>query len=64
MGLPVARLGYAVGTLFDVLIYGTIQTLIMFQGSLSSWWTKIAIGLLLLVFCLLQRVFARKVKRA
>ena len=56
--------GYVVGTLFGVLIYGTIQTLIMFQGSLSSWWTKIVIGLLLLVFCLLQRVFVRKVKRA
>jgi simple sugar transport system permease protein len=56
--------GYVVGTLFGVLIYGTIQTLIMFQGSLSSWWTKIVIGLLLLVFCLLQRVFARKVKGA
>jgi ribose/xylose/arabinose/galactoside ABC-type transport system permease subunit len=56
--------GYVVGTLFGVLIYGTIQTLIMFQGSLSSWWTKIAIGLLLLAFCLLQRAFARKAKRA
>jgi simple sugar transport system permease protein len=51
--------GYVVGTLFGVLIYGTIQTLIMFQGSLSSWWTKIVIGLLLLAFCLLQRAFAR-----
>jgi simple sugar transport system permease protein len=51
--------GYIVGTLFGVLIYGTIQTLIMFQGSLSSWWTKIVIGLLLLAFCLLQRAFAR-----
>jgi simple sugar transport system permease protein len=51
--------GYMVGTLFGVLIYGTIQTLISFQGSLSSWWTKIVIGLLLLAFCLLQRAFAR-----
>ncbi len=49
--------GWIIGTLFGVLIYGTIQTLIMFQGSLSSWWTKIVIGMLLLVFCLLQRVF-------
>ncbi len=51
--------GYIIGTLFGVLIYGTIQTLIMFDGTLSSWWTKIVIGLLLLAFCLLQRVFAR-----
>jgi galactofuranose transport system permease protein len=51
--------GSVVGTLFGVLIYGTIQTMVVFQGTLSSWWTKIVIGLLLLVFCLLQRVFAR-----
>ena len=51
--------GYVVGTLFGVLIYGTIQTLITFDGDLSSWWTKIFIGLLLLAFCLLQRLFAR-----
>jgi simple sugar transport system permease protein len=51
--------GYVVGTLFGVLIYGTIQTIISFQGDLSSWWTKIVIGLLLLAFCLLQRAFAR-----
>jgi galactofuranose transport system permease protein len=51
--------GYVVGTLFGVLIYGTIQTIITFQGDLSSWWTKIVIGLLLLAFCLLQQVFIR-----
>jgi hypothetical protein len=51
--------GYVVGTLFGVLIYGTIQTIISFHGELSSWWTKIVIGLLLLAFCLLQQVFAR-----
>ena len=56
--------GYVIGTMFGVLIYGTIQTLIMFDGTLSSWWTKIVIGLLLLVFCLLQRVFERRAKRA
>jgi simple sugar transport system permease protein len=56
--------GTIIGTLFGVLIYGTIQTLIMFQGSLSSWWTKIVIGLLLLVFCLLQRLFERRARRA
>jgi simple sugar transport system permease protein len=55
--------GSVVGTLFGVLIYGTIQTLIMFQGSLSSWWTKIVIGLLLLAFCLLQRAFERRGRR-
>ncbi len=49
--------GYVAGTLFGVLILGMIQTLIAFDGSLSSWWTRIVIGALLLVFCLLQRGF-------
>ena len=49
--------GYVAGTLFGVLTLGIIQTLIMFDGSLSSWWTRIVIGALLFVFCVLQRVF-------
>jgi ribose/xylose/arabinose/galactoside ABC-type transport system permease subunit len=49
--------GYVFGTLFGVLMLGMIQTLIMFDGTLSSWWTKIAIGVLLFAFCLLQRLF-------
>ena len=49
--------GYVFGTLFGVLILGSIQTLIAFDGSLSSWWTRIVIGALLFTFCLLQRAF-------
>ena len=49
--------GYVIGTLFGVLILGIVQTLIAFDGSLSSWWTRIVIGALLFVFCLLQRAF-------
>jgi simple sugar transport system permease protein len=49
--------GYVIGTLFGVLILGIIQTLIVFEGTLSSWWTRIAVGALLFVFCLLQRLF-------
>ena len=52
--------GYVFGTLFGVLMLGIIQTLITFDGSLSSWWTRIVIGVLLFVFCLLQRVFEAK----
>ena len=52
--------GYVAGTLIGVLIFGIIQTAIMFQGTLSSWWTKIAIGLLLLFFILLQKVIQTK----
>jgi galactofuranose transport system permease protein len=48
--------GYVVGTLFGVLILGVIQTLIVFEGTLSSWWTRIAVGALLFLFCLLQRL--------
>ncbi len=46
--------GYIEGTLIGVLILGLIQTFINFQGTLSSWWTKIVIGILLFVFILLQ----------
>ena len=54
--------GYVLGTLFGVLILGLIQTLISFQGTLNSWWTKIFVGFLLLAFILLQRVFASVAK--
>lgn len=47
--------GFMAGTLLGVLIMGVIQTFIMFEGTLSSWWTRIAIGVLLLLFILLQR---------
>jgi len=56
--------GYVFGTLFGVLMLGIIQTLIMFDGTLSSWWTRIVIGALLFAFCLLQRVFERGRKRS
>lgn len=49
--------GYVIGTMFGVLILGTFQTLIMFQGTLSAWWTRIVYGVLVLIFCLFQRVF-------
>jgi ribose/xylose/arabinose/galactoside ABC-type transport system permease subunit len=53
--------GYLVGTVLGVLVLGVIQTIITFDGTLSSWWTKIVIGALLFVFILLQRVIgARK----
>jgi len=48
-------IGYVSGTLLGVLIFGLIQTLITFQGNLSSWWTRIVIGALLLAFILLQK---------
>ncbi|WP_444813266.1 galactofuranose ABC transporter, permease protein YjfF [Variovorax saccharolyticus] len=52
--------GYVVGSLFGVLMLGIIQTLISFDGTLSSWWTRIVVGVLLFVFCLLQRLFTAR----
>jgi simple sugar transport system permease protein len=49
--------GSVLGTLLGVLVYGTIQVLIVFQGTLNSWWTRIAIGFLVFAFCLMQRIF-------
>ena len=48
------------GTLLGVLIFGIIQTAITFQGDLSSWWARIVLGLLLLVFILLQTLVQPK----
>jgi simple sugar transport system permease protein len=52
--------GLVVGSLLGVLVLGLIQTFISFEGTLSSWWTKIVIGLLLLVFVVLQRFLVRR----
>jgi galactofuranose transport system permease protein len=55
--------GSIMGTLFGVFVYGTIQILIVFQGTLNSWWTRIAIGFLVFAFCLMQRLFeTRKIR--
>ena len=48
--------GSVTGTVLGVLILGIIQTLITFQGDLSSWWTRIVVGALVLLFVGLQRV--------
>jgi ribose/xylose/arabinose/galactoside ABC-type transport system permease subunit len=57
--------GFVAGTLIGVLIQGLIQTYITFDGTLSSWWTKIAIGLLLFAFILMQKgiLLASKIER-
>jgi galactofuranose transport system permease protein len=48
--------GFMAGTAMGVLILGLIQTLITFQGNLNTWWTRIVVGILVLVFILLQNV--------
>jgi ribose/xylose/arabinose/galactoside ABC-type transport system permease subunit len=51
--------GLVVGSVLGVLVLGLIQTFISFEGTLSSWWTRIVIGALLLVFVVLQRFLVR-----
>ncbi|WP_342782406.1 galactofuranose ABC transporter, permease protein YjfF [Vallicoccus soli] len=51
--------GFVVGSMLGVLVFGTILTLINFDGTLSSWWTRIVIGALLLAFIVMQRAFLR-----
>jgi simple sugar transport system permease protein len=55
--------GYVVGTLVGVLIFGIIQAGITFEN-LNSWWTRVAVGLLLLAFILLQKLLARPARRS
>jgi simple sugar transport system permease protein len=52
--------GLVLGSALGVLVLGLIQSFISFDGTLSSWWTKITIGVLLLVFVLIQRIFTRR----
>jgi simple sugar transport system permease protein len=52
--------GYVFGTLFGVLVLAVTQVLIQFTGSLSSWWTKIVIGVLTLIFIGVQTVLANR----
>jgi simple sugar transport system permease protein len=47
--------GYMFGSLIGVLVYGTIKTIISFKGAEQAW-TEITIGLLLLVFIVVQQV--------
>ena len=50
--------GNVIGTLFGVLIKGTIDTLVHTNGKLLSSWSSIAISALLCFFIVLQAVFA------
>ena len=48
--------GFVLGTFVGVMLLGLVQTYIIFDGTLSSWWTKIVIGVLLFLFIVLQRI--------
>ena len=51
--------GYVFGSLFGVLVLGLIQTLIIFDGRINSWWTRIIVGLLVLVFIFMQNMITK-----
>jgi simple sugar transport system permease protein len=55
--------GYVYGSIFGVLTLGIIQSLIMFNGRINSWWTKIMVGILLLAFIGLQSLVVAMGKR-
>lgn len=51
--------GSVIGSFAGVLILGLIQTIISFQGNLSSWWARIVAAGLMLLFLLLHRALGR-----
>ena len=55
--------GNPIGTLFGVMINGTISSLITTQGTLSSWWVRIALSALLCMFIVLQSIISSKKKK-
>lgn len=55
--------GNPIGTLFGVLIKGTISSLITTQGTLSSWWVRISLSVLLLFFIVLQSILTSRKRK-
>ncbi len=49
--------GNVIGTLFGVLIHGSIVSILQFNGTLSSWWTRMSVGVLTLVFIGIQSLY-------
>jgi simple sugar transport system permease protein len=56
--------GNVIGTLFGALINGTIISILQFNGTLSSWWTRIGVGLLTLIFIGIQSLFYMRKKHS
>jgi simple sugar transport system permease protein len=55
-------IGNVIGTAFGVLIHSTIVSILQFNGTLSSWWTRIGVGALTLLFIGVQSIFYVKKK--
>ena len=56
-------IGSPVGSLFGVLIKGTLASLITTQGTLSSWWVRISLSALLCFFIVIQTVITSRSKK-
>jgi galactofuranose transport system permease protein len=57
-------IGNVIGTLFGVMIHSTIVSVLQFNGTLSSWWTRIGVGILTLLAIGIQSVLYIKRKRS
>lgn len=55
--------GSALGTALGVSLFGFIQTVILFEGTLGAGWTRVAVGGLFLGFVALRKVLETWVKR-
>lgn len=56
--------GHLLGTVLGLLIFGTIQSALIFDGRLDPAWIRIVVGGLLLAFILLQRGLVRMAGKA
>jgi ribose/xylose/arabinose/galactoside ABC-type transport system permease subunit len=56
--------GNVFGTMFGVLIEGTIISILQYNGTLSSWWTRIGVGVLTLIFIGIQSLFYMRQKHS
>lgn len=56
--------GGVVGTAFGVFINGIIVSILQFNGTLSSWWTRIGVGALTLIFIGIQALFYMRRKHS
>jgi simple sugar transport system permease protein len=54
--------GYVLGSVIGVFVYGTITSVISFMGAEQSW-TRIIVGLMLLVFIGVQRIIVYRSER-
>lgn len=54
--------GYVLGSMIGVLVFGTIKSVISFMGADQSW-TRIIIGVLLLLFIVVQRMIVARSER-